>query len=1129
VLAGDPRRLILFASHGASIHWVDGLHARLLNSWSAGCVTLLHLLPRLRWARTMLGQPHGIVRAEQPGSTMSALKVEPRWYRFGPTPEEPSTIRLPAVPIEPAALKAWARMQMGLGRGSEAFLLDSTQILSDDEVADLAPDQINPDLALTNLQERSAAALDLARMLASAPFTIPVARLVQEVTQKGSTDFSVLAELMLSGLVVARTGEADITRETTYYMIREPIRLLLLRSLRNADAVALAKVLDQRISEHLSAIAGRTVQFSALIANSDGTAKLPIWAQPFAYLTTALQDRIAPSIPRLRSALESVSDAVLGQQAHLATADTPLSTDALKRLKQASVFIPSSDGSSGSGYLVAPNRVVTAWHVVRSWQKRKAQSVIIGVDPRRVCQAALVAADEAADAALLAIDAAVDNAPLPIATGLVRKVVWDGYGYPAVANKIDQPPGLAIDGHVQDPSTFTERGQKAVLLYSENIAAGRASPLRGFSGSPVTVDGAVIGHIIKHIIDTDDPARAAYGYVYACPIAAVVALLGNVPVTTQPIAPAPITTLSDVVPALPKDEYHVYVSYRSSDRAWAMSLVARLEGVGLRVFFDQKELEVGQSLAAQLQSALTRSRAAVVLVSKGWIESPWCQQESEVLLDRALKDPKFELVPLLLDDSPMPTLLNTRLWIDFKGTPRAEGDGFERLISTLLKRTTGPPDSVAAKAAVAERKLTDEFVARINSAAVGNAGSVKAVLMEWQRTASSDLTPVLAAAEVLIGKSEFNEALNVVKGAGSTLRAYQLRALALSKSGRNEEAVVELEALRREGNLDPETAGLLAGRYRAIWLNRRDETYKYLSYEIYLEAYERSGDPFNGINAASMALLCGDTTKRSQLAQQVVDKLKDKPKAQLGSWDRASLGEGYLLLEKFERAAEWYDAAAAAAAGLHQNIAVMRAQARRNLKAMGRDESLMDAHLPVPRVLAYMGHMVDAPGRTSSRLPPEKIGRLRNEINRRFDGWGAVHGFGTAARGTDILVLEALAQRGLTATVVLPFPRADFETISVGGTWNKRLEALETTAGLQFIPPLLDSMPAPNQLAEAFENANREVFARANAYARSLDERPVLLAVWDGQPGDGPGGTADAVQLWREEGYEPEIINPRNL
>jgi hypothetical protein len=435
---------------------------------------------------------------------------------------------------------------------------------------------------------------------------------------------------------------------------------------------------------------------------------------------------------------------------------------------------------------------------------------------------------------------------------------------------------------------------------------------------------------------------------------------------------------------------------------------------------------------------------------------------------------------------------------------------------------------VAGKATVAERKVTDEFVTRIKSAASGSTKYLMSILKEWRQTASPDLTPVLAAAEVLVGKSKFDKALDLVKDAGNNLRARQLRALALSKMGRHHEAAAELEVLRGEGNMDSETAGLLAGRYKAIWLKTGDASYRDRSYEVYLEAYQGWRDCFNGINAASMALLRGDKAKSQQLAQQVVDGLKDKPKAELDAWQRASLGEGYLLLENFEQAKEWYSAAAATAAGLHQNIAVMRTQARRNLKALGRDAALVDACLPVPRVLAYVGHIVDEPKRTPPRLPQAKIGSLRNEIKRRLDGWGALHGFGTAARGTDILVLETLAERGLTATVVLPFPRAAFEKTSVGGDWNQRLRALEGNDDFQF-ESVRTSEPKPDQLPAAFGKANRQVFEKAVAYARSLDEKPIVLAVWDGQPGDGPGGTADAVQLWRDEGYQPEIIDPRTL
>jgi tetratricopeptide (TPR) repeat protein len=798
------------------------------------------------------------------------------------------------------------------------------------------------------------------------------------------------------------------------------------------------------------------------------------------------------------------------------------------RLKQASVFIRGSNGTIGTGYLVAPDRVATAWHVVSSWEKDESLPVLIGINPRATRKARVVKADDAADAALLELDSAVDHAPLPLATGLDRKAAWDGYGFPKAATTIAQPPGLPIDGHVQDPSTFTDRGAPAVLLYSEIIAAGNASPLHGFSGSPVTVQGAVVGHMVKHIGDPDDKTRASFGYVYACPIDAVAALLGPIPVTKEAIAPDAITTLSDAVPKLPAGDYHVFVSYRSSDRAWAVSLVTRLEGMKLRVFIDQQELEVGEALAKQAQSALERSRAAVILVSKGWIESPRCQQEGSALLDRARKDRDFALVPLRLDDSPMPVLPNAREPIDFTGTPRAEGEGVENLIRDLLKQGTRPADSVAAKADVAERKLTDEFVARIKSAAAGNVATINGLLADWQRTACTDVAPVLAATEVLIGKRAFKRALKVVEGAGNTVRARQLRALALSKDKRDPEAIEELEALEREGNLDPETSGLLAGRYKQIWLATGDNSYMYRSYEKYLEAYERSGDAFNGINATSMALHCGYAGKRSKLAQQVVDLLKDKPRKDLDAWARASLAEGYLLLENFELASEWYASAAAKAAGLPQDIAVMRAQARRNLEAMGRGKNQMDVYLPVPRVLVYMGHMTDAPNRAAARLPPEKIGRLRNEIERRIKQWGVLHGFGTAARGTDIVVLEVLSARRLTATVMLPFARSDFKKTSLGGDWNGQFDELEKNTGFEFIE-LLDTVPPPDRLTEVLDKTNHEVFERAVAYAADFDEKPLVLAVWDGQSGDGPGGTADAVQLWRNKDYEPEIIDPHTL
>ena len=804
---------------------------------------------------------------------------------------------------------------------------------------------------------------------------------------------------------------------------------------------------------------------------------------------------------------------------------------ALNALKAACVFIKSPDGSTGSGYLVAPGFIGTAAHVVRKWVEGQSYEVLVGLGPtRQTCKAHLHKRDEVADAAVLAVEGSLAAPPLPVAGPLTSRAAWEGYGFPALANKTDTPAGLSITGHVQDPDTFNDNNQPAVLLYSDAIAAGQASPLHGFSGSPVVVEGALIGHLVKHIGEIDDRRRAAYGYAYACPISAVTALLPALP-AAQPIAPPAITTVRESVPALATDDYHVFVSYRSSDRPFAMSLVTRLEGAGLKVFIDQKELEPGQYLGSQLEAAMKRSKSAVVLVSAGWLGSPWCQQEAQVLLNRALKDPTFTLVPLRLDGSTMPDLLDTRLWLDFNGSAQAEGPELDKLVRTLLHRALGATVSPAEQAAAAQARVTDEFVARLRTAALGLASDVDAVLAQWQKTRSDDTAPLIAAAEAYNGKAQFERTLAALAGAPPSLRVRQLTAFAKRKSGRANEALQELEALKREGHLDAETAGLLAGTYKARWLESGDLAFRGLAYETYREAYERSGDPFPGINAAAMALHCSDEGKMHEFAAQVIAALLKKPAEQLTHWDKASLGEAYLLKKRMDDARDWYAKAVAAAAGLHQDVAVMRKQARLDLVALGRPRDELDTTLPVPRVLAYAGHRIDAPGRAQPRFPQAKVAAVRQAIRDKLQGLGPLHGFGGAASGADLLVLQELAGRSLTATVVLPFPADDFAEVSVGeGLWRTAFEDLRRTRGIEFLdPPLQAAKPPPEALPRAFYDANREVQRRAVEYAKRLSEDAVLLVVWDGQAGDGLGGTADTVALWDFQGVKPITINPLAL
>jgi hypothetical protein len=195
------RRLIFFASHGSSEHWVDGGYARLLEPWIRNCSTvMLHLMPRERWPHTPLGEPHGICAAERPGPTAATLRVEPFWWRLPFDPEDPALLPLPAVPLDASAVLAWAHMQMGRGRRASVFLPDPSLPPGEKRHA-TPPSKRDFERIIANLRDVSPSAFRLAVYLASSPFTLPVARLVQEVKFGPAAEPSQLAELFLSGLL----------------------------------------------------------------------------------------------------------------------------------------------------------------------------------------------------------------------------------------------------------------------------------------------------------------------------------------------------------------------------------------------------------------------------------------------------------------------------------------------------------------------------------------------------------------------------------------------------------------------------------------------------------------------------------------------------------------------------------------------------------------------------------------------------------------------------------------------------------------------------------------------------------------------------------------------------------------
>ena len=783
--------------------------------------------------------------------------------------------------------------------------------------------------------------------------------------------------------------------------------------------------------------------------------------------------------------------------------------------------------SKGSGYLVDHDRVVTCAHVVKPIGEGGKATVTFATTE---LEATILKLDETSDAAVLTLSHPLDDiAPLKLAGSVDRKASWDGYGFP----DLNKGKGLPLEGAVMDPDSTDDQNVPVLLLKSEQVAAGEGASLHGFSGSPVLVSGLVVGHLKRYIKDKESPLRPAYGYVFATPSSAVLRLLGTQPAVpvvrpTEPLFPT--TSL----PTLEENEYHVFISYRSTDRKWADQLVTRLEGIGFKVFIDHRELIAGDQLANRLQTALDRSRSAVVLMSKGWLESKWCQEEGNALLHNAVEHSSFRVVPVRIDNCIPPALWNSRIWLDFSRASGPEGPRFRQLQFALLGKTPPPEDATETTVFKAETAATDELIREVRAAGAGGSERVYVLWNKWREAEMPDGPANLIVARSLISLARPDQALKVLKHAQPGDRADQLRALALAKTDNIDEAIQLLrklydrKKLEPDSNMDSETGGILAGRYKQRWIKggRTNNADLRAAFETYRETFERTKDSYPGINAAAMAMELGDRAEMVRLAQQVLLVLQGARVEELDHWKLATFGEIYLLLSEMDNAKKWYGKAVASCPECHQDIAVMRRQARRNLEKLGLERNALDAVLDVPRVAAFTGHMVDAPGRATPRFPSDKVAAVRKAMAESLKKHEIGYGFSSAARGSDLIFIEELKKLNGRPLVFLPFPRDQFKKTSVGYGWDQGFD--RALQGLEVVE-LSQELPSEDQQPEAYAACNRKILDEAIAKAKLLDEEPLLIAVWNGNPGDGTGGTADAVREWQNEGHPVEIIDISKL
>lgn len=288
--------------------------------------------------------------------------------------------------------------------------------------------------------------------------------------------------------------------------------------------------------------------------------------------------------------------------------------------------------------------------------------------------------------------------------------------------------------------------------------------------------------------------------------------------------------------------------------------------------------------------------------------------------------------------------------------------------------------------------------------------------------------------------------------------------------------------------------------------------------EVYRAVYEESGDPFPGINAASLALLAGDRRAAERTARDLLEcEAVARPADYFAA---ATKAEALLIIGDMP----------AAGAALRRGLALndgddgARSSTLRQFRLLlgslphtnGDSTALLNLVRPAP-VVTYCGHMF--------RDDPRSEAALAKAIDEALDKLGAKVGYGSLACGSDIMVAEGILRRGGELNVVLPFDDMSFIERSIlpgGQAWLTRFERCREMASSLTYASVSEYVRDRGQ----FRYGLLMAMGLARLRAASLGTEAVQLAVWDGKFPDADAGTSAEVRHWRSCGAETVIVEP---
>jgi hypothetical protein len=135
------------------------------------------------------------------------------------------------------------------------------------------------------------------------------------------------------------------------------------------------------------------------------------------------------------------------------------------------------------------------------------------------------------------------------------------------------------------------------------------------------------------------------------------------------------------MPLVGRSTMDVFLSHSHADKDFVRRLAWDLKRYGVRVWYDEWEIKVGDSLREKVELGIKESSWLLVVLSPTSVESKWVRVELNAAFARELERESVFILPLLYRDCSIPTFLQDKVYADFR---TEYGWGLRALLERVL-------------------------------------------------------------------------------------------------------------------------------------------------------------------------------------------------------------------------------------------------------------------------------------------------------------------------------------------------------------------------------------------------------------------------------------------------------------